>query len=135
MSVMADERVIKNQAAGRFTTDSAKWEAVCRRNPAADGDFFYSVKTTGVYCRPSCAARMARPENVAFRPTPADAERAGFRPCRRCRPDLPPRADREAALVAEACRIIEAADELPPLAELAGNAGISPYHFHRIFRR
>ena len=97
--------------------------------------FLYSVATTGVYCRPSCAARPARSENLAFHASPAAAERAGFRACRRCRPDLPPRAEREAALVAEACRAIEAAETPPPLAELAGAAGLSPHHFHRLFRR
>ncbi len=118
-----------------FATEASRWEALRRRDPAADGAFFYSVATTGVYCRPSCAARPARPENVAFHATRAEAERAGFRPCRRCRPDLPPRAEREAALVAEACRAIENAEEPPALAALAEQAGLSPHHFHRLFRR
>src|SRR5580704_6505206 len=92
-----------------FASQQAKWEAVRRRDPTADGHFLYSVATTGVYCRPSCAARPARRENVAFHATPADAEHAGFRPCKRCRPDLAPRADREAQTIAQACRTIEAA--------------------------
>jgi uncharacterized protein len=66
--------------------EDACWDAMCRRDPTADGTFFYSVRTTGVYCRPSCAARPRR-ENVAFHATAADAERAGFRPCKRCRPN------------------------------------------------
>ncbi len=123
----------------RFDTDAARWAAVQRRDHVADGHFVFSVKTTGVYCRPSCAARPARRENVAFHATPADAQRAGFRPCKRCRPDDPPRAAREAALIADACRSIEAAIEAggeePRLAVLAGKAGISPHHFHRMFRR
>jgi len=119
----------------RFATPAARWEAVCRRDPAADGEFLYAVETTGVYCRPSCAARPARREHVSFHASAADAERAGFRPCKRCRPDLPPRAERDAALVAAACRAIEAADEPPRLAELAAQAGVSPHHFHRTFRR
>ena len=69
--------------------DDACWKAVKRRDRAADGTFFYSVRTTGVYCRPSCAARLPRRENVAFHKTCADAERAGFRPCKRCRPNEP----------------------------------------------
>jgi len=77
-----------------FHDDDARWEAVCRRNRAADGVFLYSVRTTGVYCHPSCAARLPRRENVGFHETRADAERAGFRPCKRCRPDhAPPQAD------------------------------------------
>jgi len=65
----------------------ARWTAIANRDPNADGQFFYSVKTTGVYCRPSCGARLAKRENVAFHDTAVDAERAGFRPCKRCRPD------------------------------------------------
>ena len=71
--------------------DSERWEAVRRRDGAADGSFVYSVRTTGVYCRPSCAARRPRRENVRFYASPAEAERAGFRPCRRCRPNEPSR--------------------------------------------
>jgi AraC family transcriptional regulator of adaptative response/methylated-DNA-[protein]-cysteine methyltransferase len=92
------------------------------------------VSTTGVYCRPSCAARLANPKNVRFHATADDAEAAGFRPCKRCRPDQPPREEQYAALVAEACRIIEAAEEAPSLAKLAERAGLSPFHFHRIFK-
>ena len=118
-----------------FSTDAAKWEAVCRRDPAADGVFFYSVRTTGVYCRPSCGARLARLEHVTFFLTASHAERAGFRPCRRCLPHLPPRSEREASMVAEACRFIESSEEIPGLAEMSAHAGVSPHHFHRIFKR
>ncbi len=71
------------------TEADARWAAVIARDTSSDGKFFYSVRTTGVYCRPSCASRLPRHENVAFHDTPQDAERAGFRPCRRCRPDRP----------------------------------------------
>jgi AraC family transcriptional regulator of adaptative response/methylated-DNA-[protein]-cysteine methyltransferase len=108
--------------------------AVTARDPQQDGKFFYSVKTAGVYCRPSCAARTARPENVAFHLSAADAERAGFRPCKRCKPDQPSLAERQAAKVAELCRFIESAAEIPSLDELAQRAGISPYHLHRVFK-
>jgi AraC family transcriptional regulator of adaptative response/methylated-DNA-[protein]-cysteine methyltransferase len=118
-----------------FCTEPARWVALRRRDPRADGHFFYSVRSTGVYCHPSCAARPARPANVAFHATRAEAERAGFRPCKRCRPDLPPRGQREAALVAAACRLIEASDPPPSLAALAAAAGCSVHHFHRLFRR
>jgi AraC family transcriptional regulator of adaptative response/methylated-DNA-[protein]-cysteine methyltransferase len=79
----------------------ARWEAVRRRDKAADGTFFYSVRTTGVYCRPSCAARSPRRENVEFYETCKDAERAGFRPCKRCRPDGPSPAEQRAIAVYE----------------------------------
>ena len=111
-----------------------RWAAVLARDPAADGTFFYSVRTTGVYCRPSCGARRARPENVAFHASVADAERAGFRACRRCKPDQPPLAARHAARVAELCRLIESAETLPSLEELARRAGLTPYHLHRVFK-
>jgi hypothetical protein len=77
----------RRPAAPHFDDDAARWEAVRRRDRAADGAFLYSVRTTGVYCRPSCPARLPRRDNVAFHRTPAEAERAGFRPCKRCRPD------------------------------------------------
>lgn len=115
--------------------DEARLAAVRRRDAAADGTFLYSVATTGVYCHPSCAARPALHRNIAFHDDRHAAERAGFRPCKRCRPDLPPRAEREAALVAAACRAIEAAEDAPALAALAAEAGVSPHHFHRLFRR
>lgn len=115
--------------------DDARLATIRARDAAADGRFVYSVATTGVYCHPSCAARPARPANIAFHATPAEAERAGFRACKRCRPDLPPRATREAALVARACRAIEQAEETPSLADLAAEASLSRHHFHRLFRR
>jgi AraC family transcriptional regulator of adaptative response/methylated-DNA-[protein]-cysteine methyltransferase len=117
-----------------FRTEAARWEAIRRRDPAADGHFYYSVKTTGIYCRPSCAARPARRENVAFHDSRVAAEAAGFRPCRRCRPDTPSLPARRAAMVARACRTIEAAETTPDLAALASDAGMSRFHFHRVFK-
>ena len=116
------------------TLTDPRWALVRSRDAAADGTFFYSVKTTGVYCRPSCAARPARPENVAFHLTTADAETAGFRPCKRCKPDQPPLAEQHAAKVATICRLIESAERVPSLDELAKHADISPYHLHRVFK-
>src|SRR5450631_1970586 len=115
-------------AMASFTSEKERWDAVVRRDGSADGAFYYSVRTTGVYCRPSCAARLARRENVAFHLTCADAERAGFRPCKRCRPNGPALAERQAAAVAKACRLIETADEMPGLGELAAAAAFSPYY-------
>lgn len=111
-----------------------RWAAVVARDRSADGVFLYSVRTTGVYCRPSCASRCASPGNVRFHAAPADAERAGFRPCKRCRPDQPPLSEQHAATVAAVCRRIEAAEEAPGLAELARAAGLSAHHFHRVFK-
>ena len=115
--------------------DDARWKAVERRDRLADGTFFYSVRTTGVYCRPSCAARLPRRENVQFHASCADAERAGFRPCKRCRPNEAALADRQVAAIAAACRIIEQAEDRPRLDRLAKEAGMSPFHFHRLFKR
>jgi AraC family transcriptional regulator of adaptative response/methylated-DNA-[protein]-cysteine methyltransferase len=111
-----------------------RWAAVVARDPKADGKFFYSVRTTGVYCRPSCGSRRARRENVAFHATAAAAERAGFRPCKRCKPDQASLASQHAATVARICRRIEAADKPLSLAALASDAHMSRYHFHRVFK-
>lgn len=117
------------------TERDPRWAAVVARDAAADGSFYYSVSTTGVYCRPSCASRRARPENVRFHASRDEAERAGFRPCKRCRPDQPSLAEQYAAKVTAACRQIENAETPPTLESLAGAAGLSAYHFHRIFRK
>jgi AraC family transcriptional regulator, regulatory protein of adaptative response / methylated-DNA-[protein]-cysteine methyltransferase len=116
------------------TESDPRWASVVTRSAEADGSFFYSVRTTGVYCRPSCPARRARPENVRFHGTREDAERAGFRPCQRCKPDGPSLAEQHAAKVTEACRIIEASPAVPSLEELATRAGMSTFHFHRVFK-
>jgi AraC family transcriptional regulator of adaptative response/methylated-DNA-[protein]-cysteine methyltransferase len=125
--------IMKIPMAG-FTSEEERWDAVVRRDGAADGAFYYSVRTTGVYCRPACASRRARRENVAFHATCADAERAGFRPCKRCRPNEAALAGRHAAAVAKACRLMESADDAPDLGALAAAAGMSRFHFHRVFR-
>jgi AraC family transcriptional regulator of adaptative response/methylated-DNA-[protein]-cysteine methyltransferase len=116
------------------TERDPRWAAVVARSAEADGSFFYSVRTTGVYCRPTCASRRARPENVRFHATREDAERAGFRPCQRCKPDRASLADRHAAQVTRACRLIETSDRAASLEELAKEAGVSPFHFHRVFK-
>jgi AraC family transcriptional regulator of adaptative response/methylated-DNA-[protein]-cysteine methyltransferase len=115
-------------------TQDPRWQKLVERDPAADGSFFYSVKSTGVYCRPSCPARLAKPENVQFHASCRDAEQAGFRPCKRCRPDQLGARARQIAKVEAACRLIESAEEMPGLAALAEAAGLSPFHFHRIFK-
>ena len=112
----------------------ARWRAVVARDASADGTFVISVRSTGIYCRPSCPARRPKPENVQFHATCEEAERAGFRACKRCKPNDLGLAERQAAKVAEICRFIETADHVPSLDELAKRAGMSPYHFHRVFK-
>lgn len=116
------------------TRADPRWPALASRDPAADGAFVYAVVTTGVYCRPTCPSRLARPENIRFYATPEEAAAAGFRPCRRCRPDGRSPAAEQAAVVAALCRRIEAAEGQPGLAELADSVGWSPYHLHRTFK-
>jgi AraC family transcriptional regulator, regulatory protein of adaptative response / methylated-DNA-[protein]-cysteine methyltransferase len=127
--------VSRNEVLAAAIVTDPRWAAVAARDAQQDGKFFYSVRTTGVYCRPSCAARRARPENVAFHLTVADAERAGFRPCKRCKPDQSAPAAQHAAKVADLCRFIEGAEQPPTLDELAGRAGLSAYHLHRVFKQ
>jgi AraC family transcriptional regulator of adaptative response/methylated-DNA-[protein]-cysteine methyltransferase len=117
-----------------FTDDECRWQAVVSRDPAADGVFFYSVRTTGVYCRPTCAARLALRKNVRFHATCRDAEKAGFRPCKRCNPTGMSLAARHASAVAQACRAIDAAADVPSLEDLASSVGMSSYYFHRVFK-
>jgi AraC family transcriptional regulator of adaptative response/methylated-DNA-[protein]-cysteine methyltransferase len=117
------------------TEADPRWAAVRARDPQADGSFVYSVRTTGVYCRPSCGARPARPENVAFHDTPADAEHAGFRACRRCRPNEPSLAAQQAAIVTRLCRRLESDEQTPTLEQLADDAQWSSFHLHRVFKR
>jgi AraC family transcriptional regulator of adaptative response/methylated-DNA-[protein]-cysteine methyltransferase len=114
--------------------DDARWAAVVAKDRTVDGKFYYSVATTGVYCRPSCPARLAKRANVNFHIHRADAQAAGFRPCKRCRPDQPALDEQYASKVVEACRLIEEAEEEPKLGELAQSAGLSPHYFHRIFK-
>src|SRR6476646_1385202 len=95
----------------------------------ADGHFWYSVSTTGVYCRPSCPSRTANPKNVQLHDSLSSATATGFRPCRRCNPDGPSVEAENITLVAKVCRIIEASEEEPSLEELAGAVGLSPVIF------
>jgi AraC family transcriptional regulator of adaptative response/methylated-DNA-[protein]-cysteine methyltransferase len=114
--------------------DEERWQAVKRRDSALDGKFVFAVRTTGIYCRPSCASRPAKRENVSFFPTGAEAEKAGYRACKRCRPHQLGAPDPQIQAVKRACERIETAEEAPKLAELAASAGLSPYHFHRVFK-
>ncbi|WP_018185309.1 bifunctional DNA-binding transcriptional regulator/O6-methylguanine-DNA methyltransferase Ada [Kaistia granuli] len=120
--------------AARAVELDPRWRAVVARDRARDGTFVYSVHTTGVYCRPSCPARQAKPQNVSFFASCEDAEKAGFRACRRCTPNAASLAEQHASTAAKACRTIEDAEEAPSLESLAAVVGMSPYHFHRVFK-
>jgi AraC family transcriptional regulator of adaptative response/methylated-DNA-[protein]-cysteine methyltransferase len=123
------------QKASRWRTDDDRWAAFTARDASADGAFVVAVRTTGIYCRPSCPARRPRRENVAFHASPAAARQAGYRACNRCRPDDDTATSHHAALVADACRRLEAADAPPALAALAAAAQLSASHFLRVFRQ
>jgi AraC family transcriptional regulator, regulatory protein of adaptative response / methylated-DNA-[protein]-cysteine methyltransferase len=137
MNTMTLDHGIAAQKAkkSQYSTDGEKLAAMRRHDPAADGHFFCAIATTGIYCYPSCASRPAKVENITFYGSRDEAVQAGYRSCKRCRSELAPRAEREAAMIAAACRTIEGAEEPPLLADLAAAAGVSPHHFHRVFKR
>jgi AraC family transcriptional regulator of adaptative response/methylated-DNA-[protein]-cysteine methyltransferase len=114
--------------------DDPRWVRVLARDKTADGHFWYSVSTTGVYCRPSCPSRTANPKNVQLHDCLESAKGTGFRPCGRCNPDGPSVEAENASLVAKACRIIETSEEEPSLEELAETVGLSHGYFHRVFK-
>lgn len=118
----------------RYADEDRRWAAVLARDPAAEGAFWYAVSTTGVYCRPSCAARTPNRRNVGFYDSVEAAEAAGFRACKRCRPRGPSLAALDAETAAAACRAIEASPTPPSVAELAEAAGLSVSRFHRVFK-
>lgn len=116
------------------TTFAARLEQVRARDSSADGSFVYAVKTTGIFCRPSCSSRQALAKNIQFFERSEDARAAGYRACKRCEPDGPARAEREAALVARLCRFIKSEDDAPSLDMLAAHVDLSPHHVHRLFK-
>ncbi|KAK7957798.1 metal binding domain of Ada family protein [Apiospora saccharicola] len=122
-----------------FTSDNTRWNAVRRKDVLADGVFLYAVRTTKIYCRPVCKARLARRANVDFYDTADEAERAGYRPCKRCKPESAGRMPENNA-VRRVRAMVEQGQPLPPpvdsgcLAEMARQAGVSKWHFHRIFK-
>ena len=108
-----------------------RWQVISRRET---GDFVYSVRTTGVYCRPTCPSRLPKPENVRFHASCDAAESAGFRACLRCKPREASTQAKQAEMIADVCRFIEGAEDAPSLDEMAARAGLSPHHFHRMFK-
>lgn len=127
-------RSTKVEELAQATLSDPRWPSIVARDAAADGKFYYAVRTTGVYCRPSCAARLALPENVEYFQSGAEAEKAGYRPCKRCKPDQASISEQNASKIAKACRLIEKSEETPSLARLAKYVGMSVFHFHRMFK-
>ena len=129
MNALAPKQLLK-----KYSTDEARWQAVVARIKDADGQFFYAINTTGIYCYPSCPSKLAKQVNTRFFLTSIEAEQAGFRPCRRCKSDQATPSSRNALIITQACRIIENADEIPSLETLAQSQSLSSYHFHRLFK-
>ncbi|KAF2682759.1 hypothetical protein K458DRAFT_405505 [Lentithecium fluviatile CBS 122367] len=122
-----------------FTTETARWRALSIRDPTANGHFFYTVKTTNCYCRPTCPARLARRANIGFCKTAAEAEAAGYRACKRCKPNEERPEDPQEQAVAKACRLIEQAvqrgdEKAGRLQDLAKSVGLTPRYFHKVFK-
>ena len=116
-----------------YQSDESRWQAVAERDARADGAFFFAVRTTGVFCRPSCASRAPRRENVSFFTTTDEAAAAGYRPCKRCQPTSLPR---ELAIVERACKALDAdPQQRMTLAQLSEAVHVSPFHLQRLFTR
>jgi len=115
-----------------YADDAARWQAVLRREPAADGAFYYAVYSTGIYCRATCPSRRPKRETVAFFDLADAAERAGFRACRRCRPR---EVSVQQQVVAHAQQALDSAESPPTLRQLGDALGLSPFHVQRLFKR
>ncbi len=119
----------------QFNTDEVRWQAVRENDPRADKAFYYAVMTTGIYCRPSCRSRLPNRCNVEYFTTSDEAEAAGYRACRRCRPAATAQVGEREQKIIEACRIIEKSETSIKLGDLALQVNMSPYHFHRLFKK
>jgi AraC family transcriptional regulator, regulatory protein of adaptative response / methylated-DNA-[protein]-cysteine methyltransferase len=115
--------------------EETRWAAVQMRDAQFDGEFVYAVRTTGVYCRPSCPSRPAKRGNVEFHSTNTAAAAAGFRACKRCKPDQISLEHQRNAAITAACRALENSEVAISLHSLAQSAGLSPHHFHRVFKQ
>lgn len=134
MRQKSSPRKISRLSTNSPISTAARWQAVVSRDRSAD-KFVYGVLTTRIYCRPCCPARLARRANVIFYDTPAQAQAAGFRPCKRCKPEA---VNPQQQLIQKACATIESeikAGLKPKLQRLAEEANLTPSHFHRVFRR
>jgi AraC family transcriptional regulator, regulatory protein of adaptative response / methylated-DNA-[protein]-cysteine methyltransferase len=125
---------LKSRSALSTAERDPRWTRILARDKSADGQLWYSVATTGIYCRPSCPSRAANPENVTIHGALAEAKATGFRACKRCNPDGAGQDAERAALVAKACAFIEASDQAPSLGEVATAVGLSPGYLHRLFK-
>lgn len=123
-----------SSAANAKNSSEARWAAVKSRNHDADGTFVYGVSTTRIFCRPNCRSRLPRRENVSFFGSPAEALRAGFRPCKRCQPNGPAWEQEVESRITRACQLLEQSDGDITLGALAKSAGFSPFYFHRLFK-
>ena len=119
----------------QFNTDDTRWNAVCDNSSDADGSFYYAVITTGIYCRPSCRSKLPNRDNVEYFRTCNDAEAAGYRACKRCKPTALSKVEEIEQKIIHACRIIEQSETSIKLDELATQVNLSPYHFHRLFKK
>jgi AraC family transcriptional regulator, regulatory protein of adaptative response / methylated-DNA-[protein]-cysteine methyltransferase len=127
---------LEHQVNHNTLAEEQKWRAVLERDASVDGEFVYAVRSTLIYCRPSCPSRRPQPEQVLFFPVPEVAEREGYRPCRRCLPHLHPSPEPRLEMVRQVCRHIEeSSDNVPTLAELSTKVGASPYHLQRVFKQ
>jgi AraC family transcriptional regulator of adaptative response/methylated-DNA-[protein]-cysteine methyltransferase len=126
---------MKKKTTSKYRTPSERWRAVVARDHAADGEFVLAVTSTGIFCRPICPAKRPRRDRVVFYDTPADARRAGYRACLRCKPEDEAFGRRHADTIAKATKLIRESESMPALAQLAKSAGMSTFHFHRLFRR
>lgn len=134
VSVMRQDQALLDEL--REMDEETRWRAVAARDASLDGVVFYGVRSTGVYCKPSCPSRRPRREQVVFFDSHEDAERAGFRPCRRCRPRESAARDARVEIVERACRLIETSEAgAPALAELSAELGVSRYYLQRTFKQ
>jgi len=124
-----------NMKSAQNIIDDARWAAVSENSSAADGIFYYAVITTGIYCRPSCRSKLPNRDNVEYYSSCKEAEAAGYRACRRCRPAALSKAEETELKIIHACRILEQSETRIKLDELAAHVNLSPYHFHRIFKK
>jgi AraC family transcriptional regulator of adaptative response/methylated-DNA-[protein]-cysteine methyltransferase len=131
MNANIENEIVKE---GVKIASDPRWLRVIARDKSADGEFWYSVITTGIYCRPSCPSRTANPKNVRLHDTLASARATGSRPCKRCNPDGVSLDRENEATVAKACRLIEESEEEPSLNEITKAVGLSISYFHRVFK-
>jgi AraC family transcriptional regulator, regulatory protein of adaptative response / methylated-DNA-[protein]-cysteine methyltransferase len=127
---------LERQSETNSLIEEARWRAVLERDASIDGEFVYAVRSTGIYCRPSCPSRRPQREQVLFFPVPEVAEGAGYRSCRRCLPHRHPSPEPRLEMVRRACQYMrESSDRFPTLAQVSAAVGASPYHLQRVFKQ